>query len=57
MNAAPKGKIGRLPKAIREQVNRRLEHGEQARPLIAWLNALPALLAACRTLQKAILYK
>ena len=44
MNAAPKGKIGRLPKAIQEQVNRRLEHGEQARPLIAWLNALPALL-------------
>ena len=35
MNAAPKGKIGRLPKAIREQVNRRLEHGEQARRLVA----------------------
>ena len=43
MNAAPKGKIGRLPKAIQEQVNRRLEHGEQARTLVAWLNALPAV--------------
>jgi len=30
MNEAPKGKIGRLPKAIQEQVNRRLEHGEKA---------------------------
>jgi len=35
MNAAPKGKIGRLPKAIQKQVNRRLEHGEQARRLVA----------------------
>jgi len=44
LNAPPKGKIGRLPKAIQEQVNRRLEHGEQARTLIAWLNDLPAAL-------------
>ena len=35
MNAAPKGKIGRLPKLIQEQVNRRLEHGEQVRTLVA----------------------
>ena len=49
MSAAPKGKIGRLPKAIQEQVNRRLENGEKARTLVAWLNALPevqAVLAA-----------
>jgi hypothetical protein len=35
--------------AIQEQVNRRLENGEKARTLIAWLNALPevqAMLAA-----------
>ena len=49
MNEAPKGKIGRLPRAIQEQVNRRLENGEKARTLVAWLNALPevqAVLAA-----------
>ena len=49
MNEAPKGKIGRLPQAIQEQVNRRLENGEKARTLVAWLNALPevqAMLAA-----------
>jgi len=45
MNEAPKGKIGRLPRAIQEQVNRRLENGEKARTLIAWLNALPEVQA------------
>jgi hypothetical protein len=44
MNEAPKGKIGRLPRAIQEQVNRHLENGEEARTLVAWLNALPAAL-------------
>ena len=44
MNAAPKGKIGRLPRAIQEQVNRRLENGDKGRTLVAWLNALPAAL-------------
>ena len=49
MKKPPRGKIGRLPKAIQEQVNRRLENGEKGRPLVAWLNSLPdvqALLAA-----------
>ena len=49
MNEAPKGKIGRLPQAIQDQVNRRLEQGEKARTLVAWLNVLPevqAVLAA-----------
>jgi len=49
MNVAPKGKIGRLPKAIQEQVNRRLENSEKGRPMVAWLNSLPevqAVLAA-----------
>jgi hypothetical protein len=31
MNEAPKGKIGRLTRAIQEQVNRRLENGEKGR--------------------------
>ena len=49
MNLTHNGKIGRLPKTIREQLNRRLENGEKGRPLVAWLNSLPevqALLAA-----------
>jgi hypothetical protein len=45
MNAAPKGKIGRLPKAIQEQVNRRLDNGEKGWPLVAWLNSLPEVSA------------
>ena len=45
MNEVPKGKIGRLPKAIQEQVNRGLENGERARTLIAWLNVLPEVQA------------
>ena len=39
MNEAPKGKIGRLPRAIQEQVNRRLENGEKARTAVFWLMA------------------
>jgi hypothetical protein len=35
------GKIGRLPKAVQEQLNRRLEKGERGGPLAAWLNSLP----------------
>jgi hypothetical protein len=49
MNEAPKGKIGGLPKAVQEQVNRRMEGGEKGRSLVVWLNArpeVPAVLAA-----------
>ncbi len=35
------GKIGRLPKSIRDQVNRRFEDGEPAIRLAKWLNSLP----------------
>ena len=35
------GKIARLPKEIREQLNRRLENGHTARTILPWLNALP----------------
>jgi hypothetical protein len=41
MNTTPKGKIGRLPKAIQDQLNRRLEQGEIGGSLVAWLNSLP----------------
>jgi len=49
MNEAHRGKIGHLPKALQEEVNRRLEKGEHGRTVVAWLNALPevqAVLAA-----------
>jgi hypothetical protein len=39
MNEAPKGKIGRLPKAVQEQVNRRLANGEKGRTVVACLRA------------------
>ena len=38
-----RGKIGRLPTDLREQINQRLEAGETGEPLLAWLNALPAV--------------
>jgi hypothetical protein len=49
MNSTRHGKIARLPKVLRDQLNRRLQDGEAARSLLAWLNGLPevrALLAA-----------
>jgi hypothetical protein len=36
-----RGKIARLPQAIREELNQRLENGEQGGRLLEWLNALP----------------
>src|ERR1022692_2843060 len=44
-----KGKIARLPQAIREQINRRLQNGAEGKQIAEWLNALPeafAVLAA-----------
>ena len=38
------GKIARLPRLIREQLNRRLEDGEPGVEALAWLNALPEVL-------------
>ena len=43
------GKIARLPHDIREQLNRRLNDGEQAHSILKWLNSIPevqAVLAA-----------
>ena len=36
-----KGKIARLPRAIRDELNRRLDDGEQGVRLVEWLNGLP----------------
>ncbi|HVY69572.1 MAG TPA: hypothetical protein VHH73_06560 [Verrucomicrobiae bacterium] len=35
------GKIARLPRAVRDQLNQRLDDGEQGPELLAWLNGLP----------------
>jgi hypothetical protein len=35
------GKIARLPNAVREQINRRLQDGDEGKQIAAWLNALP----------------
>ncbi len=40
MNAR-NGKIARLPREVRKQLNERLERSEESPQLLAWLNALP----------------
>ncbi len=35
------GKIGHLPKSIRDQLNRRLQDGQTGTRLVKWLNSLP----------------
>ena len=39
------GKIARLPKPVREALNRRLDQGAQGGPLLQWLNSLPEVQA------------
>jgi len=38
---ARRGKIARLPKAVRDELNTRLQNGEMGSALIEWLNGLP----------------
>ncbi len=45
MNPTRNGKIARLPHHIREQLNRRLQDGQQGKKLVAWLNSLPEVRA------------
>src|SRR5947209_2607605 len=45
----PTGKIARLPHDIREQLNHRLQDGLKAKPVLAWLNALPEVQATLKT--------
>ncbi len=40
-----KGKIARLPQAIRQQINLRLQNGEEGKQIAEWLNALPEVSA------------
>jgi hypothetical protein len=39
------GKIARLPLAIRQQLNQRLQNGERGKDLVQWLNSLPEVQA------------
>ena len=41
MNITRNGKIARLPKAVRDELNQRLADGEPGNDLVIWLNALP----------------
>jgi hypothetical protein len=43
MNVSRRGKIARLPRSIRDELNRRLRDGESGTKLLAWLNALPEM--------------
>ena len=45
MNVTRNGKIARLPREVRQQLNRRLQDGEQGKKLVAWLNVLPEVQA------------
>jgi hypothetical protein len=45
MNQKRFGKIARLPRELREQLNRRIRDGEKGRRLIIWLNGLPEVQA------------
>src|ERR1700737_2248173 len=49
MNLTRNGKIARLPLAIRQELNRRLDEGEQGKKLVTWLNALPVVQAIVTT--------
>src|SRR6266403_3185331 len=49
MNLTRNGKIARLPLAVRQELNRRLDEGEQGKKLVAWLNGLPAVQAIAAT--------
>jgi hypothetical protein len=39
------GKIARLPREVRDQLNRRLSDGEKGRKLVRWLNSVPSVQA------------
>jgi hypothetical protein len=43
------GKIARLPREVRDQLNRRLQDGEPHTRLVDWLNSLPEVQAVLKT--------
>jgi hypothetical protein len=45
MNPTRHGKVARLPRALRDELNRRLDDGESGETLLPWLNGLPEVQA------------
>ena len=45
MSRPRNGRIARLSRPLREELNRRLDEGESGRSLVAWLNGLPEVIA------------
>jgi hypothetical protein len=45
-----RGKIARLPRALRQELNLRLQDGEPGKPLAQWLNGLPEVQAVMTAL-------
>lgn len=43
------GKIARLPKAIREELNLRIDNSDEGKALVQWLNSLPEVQAVVAT--------
>jgi len=43
------GKIARLPRDVRDELNKRIDNGEPANRLVAWLNDLPEVKRALAT--------
>jgi len=48
-----RGKIARLPKKVRDELNQRLQDGEALEPLAKWLNELTEVKTAMQTYFKA----
>jgi hypothetical protein len=42
------GKVARLPKVVRDELNRRLDNNEQGKRLVKWLNSLPEVQAVTK---------
>src|SRR5438105_6392552 len=49
MKGTRTGKIARLPRSVRDELNRRLDEGEQGNKLVAWLNGLSEVQAIVAT--------
>ena len=49
LSSTRNGKIARLSRAVREELNRRLEDGMQGKALVGWLNGLPEVKAVMDT--------
>ena len=45
MEPTRRGKIARLPRALREELNHRLDEGDPQKDLVGWLNSLPEVKA------------